>query len=345
MPPRSHGQLLVYVDLVQDIDVLLPVLIALRDERRWRTRIRVARWLADASPRTALLLRRHALPFRWVLRGAVKADLAPSLAGVAALLTAAESTEDTHVAGRRLALRARRRGIVTFTLQHGFENVGLTPGADGAYAHFASDTVLAWGPPGSYPADLPPETRTKLAHVGRPPPCDLAEPVDVAVFENLHWDRYADVERESFRRGLNALLANARGQRIAVRTHPAGGWLDGYLASLRASPNVIAIDSQRARSEFQSGRAIAAAARRVITTPSTVALDAAGAGVSTAIATSAPTAGRYAPLPVLRTPHDWIDFAAAEPNPETASAFATGVLLPGDALANVMAHLAAALAR
>ena len=70
--------------------------------------------------------------------------------------------------------------------------------------------------------------------------------------------------------------------------------------------------------------------RRVITTPSTIALDAASAGRPVWLA--APGGPIYAPLPLLRGRADWI--AAARGPAETGEAegaFLSRALVPGDA--------------
>ena len=67
-PKARLARILVFVDLVQDIDVLLPVLLALRDGGFSRVRVIVSHWLARESPRTAGLLGSHAITFSYVKR-------------------------------------------------------------------------------------------------------------------------------------------------------------------------------------------------------------------------------------------------------------------------------------
>jgi hypothetical protein len=78
--------------------------------------------------------------------------------------------------------------------------------------------------------------------------------------------------------------------------------------------------------------------RLVITTPSTVALDAAAAGRPVALAADGGPA--YAPLPVLRKPQDWIDFSAgASADRSTLDQFLSRVLVAGDGAPRIIERL------
>ena len=342
---RITGQrprLLVLVDLVQDIDVLLPVLLAVRADGRCRLDIRVSRWLAKESPRTAELLKRHGLAFTSVRRSAVIAGTSPSLRGAAAVLSAAESDHLAHAAGHALARRAKAAGLKTYGIQHGFENAGLF-GLEAASGAFASDVVFCWFPPAATPDDLAPGTRAKLAHLGRPAPPGgwrrADEPrFDLAVFENLHWDRYTDADRRGFLEGLAATAQALPSARILVRPHPAGGWADRVGHELAQFGNITPALASDARRLCDSGAEILQGVKRVITTPSTVALDAALTGVPVALASDGGAV--YHPLPVLQTPQAWIDFTAGGAfDPRTLDQFASRVLVAGDAAPRISGRL------
>lgn len=340
--PDRRPRVLALVDLVQDIDVMLPVLLAIRAEDRCALDIRVSRWLARESPRTANLLHVHGLPFASVRRSQVIAGAAPSLRGVAAVLCASESDHPAHAAGHALAMRARAAGLRAYGLQHGFENAGLF-GLEAAGAAFASDVVFCWFPPAATPAALTSETRAKLAHLGRPaPPGGWRRPgaarFDLAVFENLHWDRYGEADRRGFLQGLAATARALPTARILVRPHPAGGWADRVGHELAQFGNITPARASDARRERDGGAEVLQGVKRVITTPSTIALDAALAGIPVALA--APGGPVYAPLPVLQTPHDWIDFAAGGPYaPGTLDLFVSRVLVAGDGAPRIAGRL------
>ena len=339
--------MLVFVDLVQDIDVLLPVMLALRDDGACALKIRVSRWLAQESPRTAALLGRSGLPFGYVRRLDVISGAAPSLRGVRAVLAASESSHPAHAAAHALARRAKAAGLKTYALQHGLENVGLF-GREAEAALFASDTVFCWLPQSALPDRLPASTRGKLAHVGRPEPPGGwrrgGEPAfDVGVFENLHWDRYGDADRRGFREGLAAMAEALPRARILLRAHPAGGWADQLGHELARFGNITPARALQARHGPEGAAEIMQGIRRVITTPSTIALDAALAGRPTALA--APGGAVYEPLPVLASPRHWIAFATAESfDPRTLDQFRSRVLVAGDGAPRIVERVSRDLA-
>jgi hypothetical protein len=331
---------LAFVDLVQDIDVMLPVLAAIRDAGDLRLKVRVSRWLSHESPRTAALLERHGFPFAYVPRRKVIEGVAPSLRGAHAVIAAAESSHPAHNAGHALAGRAKASGLATYALQHGFENVGLY-GVEAAGASFASEVVFCWFPEGGIPLDLAPATRDKLAHVGRPAPLasgPAGEHYDVGVFENLHWGRYGPAERDGFLAGLAAAARALPHKHFLLRPHPAGGWADRIGHELAQFENIHAVNAADARSGLASGAEVVRSLGRVITTPSTVALDAAMAGRPIALAT--PGGAAYDPLPVLRDPQDWIGFAGGDDHdPRTLDQFLARVLVAGDGAPRIAARL------
>ncbi len=335
-------RVLALIDLMQDIDVILPVILALRADGRFALSVRVSRWLSAESPRTAALLRRHALPFRLVRRTEVTAGAAPSLRGVAAVICASESSHPAHAAGHALAGRASTLGIRSYALQHGFENVGLF-GVEAGAARFASDVVFCWFPEAARPADLPGDTAARLAHVGRPllaaeagaPP---APAFDLGVFENLHWDRYDERDRQAFRQGLFAVASAMPRRRILLHPHPAGRWADGLSHELAPFGNITRVSADEARARPGGGAALLQGVRRVITTPSTVALDAAQLGRPTALAAAG--GDPYRPLPVLSGPQDWVAFAsAAESDGAALDQFLSRVLVAGDAAPRILERL------
>ena len=339
-PPRPR--ILALVDLVQDIDTLLPVLLAIEASPHLSLKIVVSRWLQKESPRTEALLRRHALGFVYVRRRQIIDGAAPSLRGVDAVLAASESSHPAHAAAHALALRARAAGVKTYGMQHGFEQIGLY-GPQAAGAHFASETVFCWFPRAAAPGDLPEDTRARLAPVGRPSPPggwrrDPAVSYDLGIFENLHWDRYSDSDRASFREGLLAVAQALPQLRILLRTHPAGAWADQLGHELAPFQNIVRASAEEARGRLGGGADILRGLSRVITTPSTVALDSAMAGIPVALAVSG--GASYAPLPVLDAPEGWVAFASGEAyDPGVLDQFRSRVLVAGDGAPRIVERL------
>jgi len=312
LQPRGRPRVLALIDLVQDLDVLLPLLLALRADPDLSLKVVVSRWLEKESPRTAARLDAAGISFSYVRRRDIIEGRAPGLGGIGAVLAASESSHPAHAAGHALARRADVQGLKTYVLQHGFEQIGLF-GPEAAGAEFASRTVFCWFPPDATPAGLPAATRAKLVHVGRPAPPggwirDPAPAYDLGVFENLHWDRYSDADRDLFRRGLVAVARALPQARILLRPHPAGAWADTLGHELAPFENIRRCHASEARARLEGSAELLRGISRVITTPSTVALDSALAGVPVALAT--PGGAVYDPLPTLDNAEAWVAFAS-----------------------------------
>jgi hypothetical protein len=322
----SKRQVLALIDIIQDLDVLLPVLLALRDRRDVALSLRVSNWLCTENPRTEATLRAAGLRFRWVKRRDLIEGRQPGLRGVDVLLTSSESTHPAHAAAHALTGRANRAGVLTCTVQHGLENIGLLgPGGFG----FASQVVFTWHPE-ALTASLPESIKSRLRHVGRPmlPRPTVEEPAfDVGVFENLHSDAYSEEDRASFHAGLRAL--GESGLSVLLKPHPAGRWSAG-----QALPpgSIHLADPAPASSAI-------ARVGRVITTPSTVVLDA--ALLDRPVALALPGSPLLAGFPILEGPGAWPAFVR-EPDRQAAlrQAFLATVLVPGDAAAAIAATIA-----
>lgn len=330
-----RARLLVYIDLVQDIDVLLPVILRARTEPGLALTIVVARWLEAAAPRVTALLRDHALAFRTIPRRRVIDGQGPSLWRIDGLLTASESDLDTHRAGHALTVRAHQKGLATFTLQHGVDS--LAP-PEAPEIDFASGTIFSWFNGHAVPEDVRPDVRARLVPAGRPllTPAASDPRYDVGLFENLHAARYSDAQRQAFFERAVGLIRRRPDLSFYIRPHPAGpggSWSDLGVDGLA---NVTLVSPAEAVRSLTSGPAAVAAARRVITTPSTVALDAASAGRPVALAFAG--GPLYSGLPVLQSEADWLDFAA-DTDTTPNQAFLAPFRVDGDPAGAVIDHL------
>ncbi|RYD85891.1 MAG: hypothetical protein EOP84_00890, partial [Verrucomicrobiaceae bacterium] len=115
------------------------------------------------------------------------------IAGVKAIVTGSETTLKPHRAAHDLTLALKAQGVRAYTVQHGFENVGLSyfDSIQGTEVRFAADTVFIWGTPDRFPPTIPDENRIKARIAGRPQfqrrPAEPAWPgepatIDVAIF-------------------------------------------------------------------------------------------------------------------------------------------------------------------
>jgi hypothetical protein len=355
---EKRDRLLFVLHLVTDAELLLPIVAAAlaRPELRDRVRVLLTRELTEAAPMAVARIRALGLEPELAARAELIGGLAPDLAGVRALLTASETSANPHRATHELARRANRAGIRTLTLQHGFDNIGLTyfdrihtPAA----IRFASERILTWGDDRRLHPDVLDETRAKCVPVGCPKP--IPDPARrwrgasdgallVAVFENLHWHRYPPELPQQFLLDLEAVARQRPAVQLVLKPHPAGRWLTQRWRGRRPeAPNLLVVDPARQADPLEDSAALIASAAGTITSPSTIALDAARAGRPVAIAGYELELPSYEPLPQLRSAGDWLAFVDELADPQARARFAARsaefvarALLPGDASARVL---------
>lgn len=320
---RSAGDkpvLVALIDLVQDLDVILPVLQALRQQDAFRLQIYVTDWLKKESPRTFETLERErfvaaVLPRREVIHGK-----APPLDGVAALLTAAETSQGPHRAAHKLAKRAASAGLPAFTLQHGFENLGLTY-RDAVFAdvRFASSHIFTWFRPEDLPAWVAHETFSRIVPTGSPkkvsPPV-ASDPLPelgiwrrkIGLFENLHWHRFSEAYKRALFIDFERVAESFPDTLFLVKPHSAGQWLAKNPFYLPSRDNVRLIEPADPQWRIFTAPALIPALDAVITTPSTVAVDAARAGRPAAVIGYDLDLPLYRPLPIVTRLAHWIEF-------------------------------------
>ena len=318
-PASNTTEIIVFLYLIQDLDVLLPILKALKSIRADFAAF-VAPGLLTDSPRVKAALEREGI--RWYTSGPLefKLRMTPRLKGVKALISAADTTAYAHKPAHYLVNRANRMGVATFTLQHGLENIGLTYFDDEFpidSVKFASKTIFIWGDLESLHPDVPHEIRRRCVPVGCPKEFDPEVLPQlpfvrggkklISVFENLHWSRYSASYRTRF---LDDLVAAAQAKpdvTLLVKPHHAGRWLtDHYRGSLPRLPNLIVIDPKDPRWEPFTAPALIKVSDAVITTPSTTVYDAAFMNTPVTVVGYDLDISLYEPLPMLRSTGDWI---------------------------------------
>jgi len=322
--PAATGPitLLVFLDLIQDVELALPVLRVARARPGVMLRVAATEWLRDNNPRLQPALAALGIVPEFYDRRAVAAGGAVPLDGVHALLTVVETTLNPHKRAHVLTLEAQARGIATFTTQHGLENVGLTYFDDvhDRSVDIRSDHVFAWFPPDRVPPGVPARVRPRLLHVGRPrmeqadaPPLPNHPGTRlIAVFENLHWDRYSRRFRERFLEDCFRLAEALEDTVVVIKPHPAGRWLTKTRDTIEAWPvNVLVADPEDPLWHGTSAASLVEIADAVITTPSSVAVDTALEGRRVAVAGYDLDVSAYAPLPILRSFDDWLGFATS----------------------------------
>jgi hypothetical protein len=356
-------QVLVLINLIQDLDLLLPLAVAFQDVASVQLGVAVVDRSFHQSPRIGALLRQVGIEPKILARTAVVGGLQPNLTEVQALITASESTCGPHRAAHALTKRADRAGIPTFTLQHGFENVGLTYDDEtypAATTGFASQTIFLWGDPSTLHPDVPAETRQKCVGVGCPkyilPPETTPNFFHgrqklVVVFENLHWHRYDDTYRQRFIQDVYQLAQHCPETTVLVKPHHAGLWLTHKAnEDLPAAENLVIADPSQPPWETFTAPALLALADAAITTPSTVALDAARAQCPVAVVGYHLPLDVYRPLPILKQTHDWLAWLQGlNQTEEYDRALAQGkeflavYIKPGDAVSRIVEQVVGGL--
>ncbi|WP_162912951.1 glycosyltransferase family 4 protein [Rhodospirillaceae bacterium SYSU D60014] len=356
-PPRSartssaETRLLIAVTLPQDLDLLLPIIAAARQRTDLVPTIAVPQGVLTESPRVyRALLEMQIVPRvvteAEILNGALWVDQAYD-----ALLTAAESDLPAHRLGHALTRHGRSRGVRTYTVQHGYENVGLTyfDSVHDRTVSFASATIFTWQDLSRLETAVSPETLARCVAVGCPKPIQPAATplpieattgVTVAVFENLHWHRFSDLYRRQFIADLCATARALPEWRFLVKPHHAGRWLNhGRRRALSESRNILLIDPADPRWEAFTAPALIAHADAVISTPSTAILDAARVGLPAAVAGYDLNLPLYRPLPILREEADWLRFLRDSDRAQLLTlgrSFVDKAVLPGDGAARIL---------
>ena len=345
--------LLVLFDLSQDIDILLPVLVALRARAEVTLRLVASDWLREESPRTFQSLAAQGFETEIHDRALIRRGELPDLSGVAAVLSGSETTAGPHRAGHRLAQRANALGLASFTVQHGFENIGLTYQDEtyGAEVRFASDKVFTWCRERSLPKWVATETRAKIVALGSPKQTPSPGAVlrvsgrtwrrTVGVFENLHWDRFDETYRGRFLADLAAAAAADPEVLFLIKPHHAGRWLARNPDALGQTDNLKILDPADPAWQPYTAPVLINSMDAIVTTPSTVSIDAARAGRPVAVAGYDLELGLYSSLPILRSFSDWTAFLSdsTESYVLRNEAFLERALLPGRADSRIAAWI------
>jgi hypothetical protein len=318
--------LVVLFDLAQDLDVLWPVVTAIRAHDRLSCHIVITDWLERESPRTFGSMIEAGIRFEVLPRERALAGCVTWPAAAKALLTASESSLAAHTAGYAVTRAANAAGLMTFTVQHGFENVGLTyiDPIHGADVLFASERIFIWGRKEALPAWVAPETRGKVISTGiptiAPPPANSIDmPAGwervIGVFENLHWHRYSPAYKTQLQAQIRKTVRQFSRFLFLFKPHHAGRFLMNNPDFLPRQQNVLTIDPLDPKWHRHTAPALIAGLDAVVTTPSTVAVDAARAGRPVAIIGNDLALPLYDPLPVIRDTAGWSEFLASLDDP------------------------------
>ena len=238
-----------------------------------------------------------------------------------AFLSTVESTTARHKLPHVLTVLANAVGISTYTMQHGFENVGLTycDEIHGPEVKFSAKTVLTWGPTEELPAWVEKETRDKAVAVGCPkkpviagnnPLVSRGERPIIGIFDNLHWHRYDEKYTATFLNHLEETARQRKEFRFVLKSHPDSirNRTKELTVRLRSMENVDIADLIESVEPALTTPWLLSHALGVITTPSTIALDGAVSRVPVAVTRYELDLNYYLPLCLLDKLEDWHTF-------------------------------------
>ena len=358
-PASTQPLLLALIDIHQDLDILLPVLLTLRRRGEVRLRVAVTDWLLVESPRVLNALAAQGFDVEVHPREAVRQGDLPLLGGVDGVLCAADTNVRAHKSGHTLTSRANARGARTYTLQHGLENIGLTykDHLHGEDVRFSAQTIFTWAGPERLAAWATPETRAAVMPVGSPKAVGPATaairlnqghwPRTVGVFENLHWHRFSDAYRDQVLADLRAAADAHADTLFLIKPHHAGRWTSRNPDRVTQSANLVVIDPTDSAWEPHTAPALIASVDLVLTTPSTVALDAARTGKRVAVLGYGLELPLYDPLPIIQSLADLDTFLEDDSGSHLLrnEAFLRGARVEGRADHRIASRIAADLTK
>jgi len=350
-------QLVLLISRSHDIDLYLEIYRQALSIPEIKINFWATKRALNAFPATRKLLSIHKLKIDFRLEHKNLQEALKRLQKVDVLLNTVESSIAAHKIPYRLIKIANACGCLTFTLQHAFENIGLTCFDDNSAGNitFAAQWLLTWGEPANLAKKLAERTRRKCIAVGCPkrylksrsqavtPPGE--KPI-ISIFEGIHADRFDSAYRKNFFTDLQAITNEFNHFHFVLKLHPGvlqrEPWQTDALAQLT---NIDIIDPGNPHTRLPlSTPELLEKSLATITTPSTIALDAALTGTPAAVIRyqqKSPSYNLYQPLPLLDKTADWRDFLnqvrqnLPQLQKETEN-FLKQVMLPGNAAGRIL---------
>ncbi len=271
-------------------------------------------------------------------------------------LSTVESTAARHKLPYIITRLANAMGLSTYTIQHGFENSGLTfcNKIRGSKVKFSAKTVLTWGPVEELPSWVCSDTRAKAIAVGCPKSLLVAKNIPsvktgvrpmIGIFDNLHWNRYDESYVALFLNHLEEAAKQRQEFRFVLKSHPltVRRRSKELTARLLSMENVDVADLPERGEPALTTHWLLTHALGVITTPSTIALDCTLANTPVAVTRYGLDLSYYAPLNLLDNTDDWINFldhltekSSYSRLKQDGGHFRRRVLIPGDPTVKIL---------
>lgn len=342
----------ILVTMKQDVDIALDFTCQSKQYSGLHVKLIVLGTVLDSMPWLPNRFEVRKLDV-WVISGSNDSIREQFRRELKALIVIAISSLRAHRPADQIVRLANELNIPTYALQHGLENVGISYSDyrhPVKHVHFSVRRVFSWGNDSSWHINISAETRKKLFPVGRIR-ADLSSyaqlnsswpnnPV-IGVFENLHWHRYSSKYRRRFIADLREVARKYEDSVFLIRSHPEGSWLKSQSKMIQGLSNVFMLDEKYPELSRLPLRVFVNHFDMVITTPSTVALDAAQAGVPVAVACYDLKLDPYTSLTTLRCTNDWATFYETVNSARRCNLLAGGEdfvsrhVLAGDALGRI----------
>lgn len=353
---EARTRIVLLVSRPQDVDLL----IGLNENAQRRDNLSLFFWVTKNCARTYPEVLRRLEEKNAVVEQVVNfihlGGILNKLMRIDGFLSTVESTAAKRKLPYMITSLANAASVPTYTLQHGFENVGLSycDAAHGPDIRFAAKTVLTWGPTNELPSWVAKETRDKCIAAGCPnillaaenePSVKAGERPIIAVFDNLHWNRYSPEYVSTFLRDLGAISEQWKDCRFVLKSHPASVRKRNraLAARLYEMKHLDVVDMLGESGEKLTIPWLLSNVLGVITTPSTIALDGALAGVPVAVTRYGLDLGYYSPLCLLDNLEDWQKFLSqlVDKNGKgklllNNEKFLKRVIVPGDGSARIL---------
>ena len=316
----------------------------------------VRRKALEEFPATSMLMKKHGMNVDFVVGHRNLKEAINRFSEVDALLNTVEYSIARHKMAYRLVRLANAAGVMTYTMQQGFENAGLTyiEPEWGPNVTFAAHKVFTWGHVENLPGKLAPETRKKCVAVGYPKGylkisdrkglTARDKPV-IAVFEGLHARRFDSSYMKHFFKDLQYLADTNQDFRFIIKPHPGvkkrSTEHETFLKTLK---NIEVADPLKMGKKDWTTPELLEIAHAVITTPSTIALDAAMSMTPAAVVRYDQPVQYYelyTPLPFLDKRNDWVDFlknisSNYDEMLKVTEKFLTKIIIPGNTAERIL---------
>lgn len=352
----QKAEIIIAIHLIQDYELAQPLIIYFARQKQSYA-VWLSASLARKAPRVLHWLTNENIPYLCMQDeiSAINPEIFKQFSAKK-FVTFAETNLGPHKFTHSLTKLANQNKLDTYTFQHGFENIGITYSDQVHNIHnieIAASKILTWGTESTLHADIKPEIKNNIIPVGcikpiypevsQPTPLDEETGLIIGIFENLHWHRYSAEYQANF---LNALTTSATtfpNIKFFIKPHPAGMWLTSrFKGTLPEHSNIIIAEPTDPKWERPLLADYFRKLSGVISTPSTVILDAARMNLPVLVCGFDLELNKFSPLAIANNIDDWTTFINDIAHQKTEAyinnntQFIEHVLIDGNAIENAV---------